>query len=141
MYIEQKGRTLHLLKARSKPVPQVRKRRKIDLLGTFQQFSQQEEEYKQEETPAEVMMSQTEQVHQLTGAMNMGIQNQFTNQPNIIGNAEDKNQPVKTFDDVVLSDDSNDLNNSQVMMITEGGEKDITPMAMRSKRKASKARY
>ena len=87
------------------------------------------------------MMSQTEQVHQLTGAMNMGIQNQFTNQPNIIGNAEDKNQPVKTFDDVVLSDDSNDLNNSQVMMITEGGEKDITPMAMRSKRKASKARY
>ncbi len=33
-----KGRTVHLLKASSKAIPQERKRRKIDLAGTPQQW-------------------------------------------------------------------------------------------------------
>jgi len=45
---EQKGRTLHLLKQSSKPVPQERKRRQIALKGTFQQFKQMQEEQKHE---------------------------------------------------------------------------------------------
>ena len=58
--IEHKGKTLHLLKASSKPVPQQRKRRKIDILGTYEQFTQQREEHKQEESEAEVIMSQSQ---------------------------------------------------------------------------------
>ena len=38
-----------MLKASSKKVPQERKRRKIDLLGTFEQFKQSIEEVKQED--------------------------------------------------------------------------------------------
>ena len=55
--IEHKGRTIHLLKHSSKPVPQERKRRKIELFGTFEQFKQVQEEQKQEETEAEMAMS------------------------------------------------------------------------------------
>ena len=53
MCAEQKGRTIHLLKQSSKPVPQERKRRKIELKGTFQQFVQMQEEQKREENEAE----------------------------------------------------------------------------------------
>ena len=38
VFTEHKGKTLHLLKSGSKPVPQQRKRRKIEILGTFDQF-------------------------------------------------------------------------------------------------------
>ena len=44
---------VHLLKQRSNPVPQERKRRKIELKGTFEQFLQSQEEHKKEETEAE----------------------------------------------------------------------------------------
>ena len=47
--LDQKGRTVHLLKQRSKPVPQQKKRRKIDLLGTFEQYKHAVEERKQGE--------------------------------------------------------------------------------------------
>jgi len=50
---EHKGRTVHLLKASSKPVPQERKRRKIDIAGTFQEYKSAMEEQKQEEPAAE----------------------------------------------------------------------------------------
>lgn len=50
---ENKGKTLHLLKASSKPVPQERKRKKIEILGSFNQFKDQLEEHKQEESEAE----------------------------------------------------------------------------------------
>jgi hypothetical protein len=39
---------VHLLKASSKPVPQARKKRQVELLGTFDQFMQQKEEVKLE---------------------------------------------------------------------------------------------
>ena len=35
---EKNGKTLHLLKARSKPIPYSKKRRKIEILGTFDQY-------------------------------------------------------------------------------------------------------
>ena len=46
VFTEHKGKTLHLLKSGSKPVPQQRKRKKIEILGTFDQFKQQFEEQK-----------------------------------------------------------------------------------------------
>ena len=52
-WAERKGRTIHLLKASSKKVPQERKRRKIDLLGTFDEFQAQLEEQKQEEAKSQ----------------------------------------------------------------------------------------
>ena len=55
-------------------------------------------------------MSQTQQVHPLSGAMKMGIPNQFMSQPNVIGNAEDKKQSVNTYDHVEISDESEGLN-------------------------------
>jgi len=50
---DEKGRTIHLLKQSSKPVPQERKRRKINLIGTFDEYKQHMEEKKKEETEAE----------------------------------------------------------------------------------------
>ena len=47
--IERKGKIIHLLKKSSKPIPQKRKRRKIDLFGTYEQFKAAQEETKQEE--------------------------------------------------------------------------------------------
>ena len=38
MTIEKNGKTLHLLKARSKPTPSMKKRRKIEIFGTFGQY-------------------------------------------------------------------------------------------------------
>ena len=38
MSVERKGNTLHLLKQRSKAVPQERKRRKVSLAGTPHQW-------------------------------------------------------------------------------------------------------
>jgi len=49
VFLESRGRTIHLLKAGSKKVPQERTRRKISLLGTYEEFKQQTEEQKQEE--------------------------------------------------------------------------------------------
>lgn len=49
LVLDQKGKTVHLLKQRSKPVPQQKKRRKINLLGTFDEYKHAVEERKQEE--------------------------------------------------------------------------------------------
>ena len=70
-------------------MPQERKRRKIDLKGTFQQFVQMQEEQKREETEAEAAAASQIQTDQ-----NVAINNNQAaaiNQagPNIIGNVED----------------------------------------------------
>ena len=70
------------MKQSSKPVPQERKRRKIDLKGTFEQFLQIQEEQKREETEAEVAAANQNQADQ-----NAAINN--NSGPNIIGNVED----------------------------------------------------
>ena len=40
MYLERKGNTVHLLKKSSKPVPEMRKRRKIQLAGSPAQWNE-----------------------------------------------------------------------------------------------------
>ena len=37
--LEKNGKTLHLLKSKSKPIPSEKKRRKIEIFGTFTDFS------------------------------------------------------------------------------------------------------
>ena len=66
------------MKASSKRVPQDRKRRKIDLLGTFEQFQAQQEEQKQEESEAQAEESAFAD-HENSQVV-----------PNVIGNAEDE---------------------------------------------------
>ena len=122
-------------------MPQQRKRRKIELLGTFDQFKQSQEEHKQEESEAEMIMSQTQQVHPLAGAMDTGIMNQVMNQPNVIGNIEDKTVEMKQFNNVEVSASSDDLNQSEVLVAGKDSDDDIPPMQVRSRRQASKTRY
>ena len=66
------------MKASSKRVPQDRKRRKIDLLGTFEQFRAQQEEQKQEESEAQA------EERSFADHENSQVV------PNVIGNAEDE---------------------------------------------------
>ena len=40
LFTEKPGKTLHLLKARSKPIQSGRKRKKIPTLGTFSQYKE-----------------------------------------------------------------------------------------------------
>ena len=72
LVIERKGTTLHLLKQSSKPVPQVRKRRKMNIFG--------EQPIEQEMIDLGAMREE------LKSAPNAFDQNT----PNIIGNLEDK---------------------------------------------------
>ena len=51
------GKTIHLIKKASKPVPQARKRRKIDLLATPQEFKAHLEECKREDVDMETIQS------------------------------------------------------------------------------------
>ena len=48
------GQDDHLLKQASKPVPQIRKRRKIDAKGTFEEYLTAREESKHEESQVDV---------------------------------------------------------------------------------------
>ena len=71
----------------------------------------------------------------------MGITNQVMNQPNVIGNIEDKTVEMKQFNNVEVSDDSNDLNQSEILVASKDSDDDIAPMQVRSRRKASKTRH
>ena len=77
------------MKQSSKPVPQERKRRKIGLKGTYEQFLQMQEEQKREET--EVEAAATNQIQADQNAAINNNQAAAINQagPNIIGNVED----------------------------------------------------
>ena len=80
---------MHLLKLNSKPVPQVRPRRKIDLMGTFAQYQQAQEEHKREETEAEAAQSNNILTAPRPFSNNDGSANVNPTFPNIIGNVED----------------------------------------------------
>ena len=71
IFLERKGSTLHLLKQSSKPVPQVRKRRKLNVFG---------------EQPANAEMVDCEGIREEVKAAQVFGQST----PNIIGNQEDK---------------------------------------------------
>ncbi len=83
---KHKGRTIHLLKASSKPVPQERKRRKVSMLGTYEQYKHMKEESKQEEPAGEEFME-----HARSEKPQMPAGRGYV--PNIIGNVEDGEYP------------------------------------------------
>ena len=56
--IEKNGKTLHLLKARSKPIPSMKKRRKIEILGTFGQFKESKQKPAPSNNPAQPLNTQ-----------------------------------------------------------------------------------
>ena len=87
--VEHKGRTLHLLKSSSKPVPQQRKRRKVEILGTFDQYKTQKEEFKQSDSASEVAMSQRHSVQKEIIDPNKSHSSLNNPTPNIISNVED----------------------------------------------------
>ena len=70
-------------------MPQERKRRKIDLKGTFQQFVQMQEEQKREETEAEAAAGSQTQADQNAAINNNQVAAINQAGPNIIGNVED----------------------------------------------------
>ena len=53
MLTEKPGKTLHLLKANSKPVPVGRKRRKIAAAGTFDEYLQSKKKQASDQSPAD----------------------------------------------------------------------------------------
>ena len=63
-----------------------------------------------------MIMSQTQQVHQLSHGIIMEDSNQLLQQPNIIGNAEDQTAQMNQFNNVVLSDDSNEIEQPEILM-------------------------
>jgi hypothetical protein len=121
--IEHKGRTLHLLKAKSKPVPQDRGRRKVDLLGSFDQFQLQQEEHKHEDMGNPNAMPQFVQQNQSLSGMG-GDPNMHV--PNIIGN-DDVSDMQSEASAMPLPDSDGEFG--------EGSQfKDITAQVMRTKR-------
>ena len=86
---EHKGRTVHLLKKSSKSVPELRKRRKIELKGTFQEFQAGQEEIKREE-PASSIVDPNQQAAAQNAANIAAGANIFNpGGPNVIANVED----------------------------------------------------
>ena len=114
-------------------MPQDRKRRKIGLLGTFDQYTHQQEEAKQEQSEAEARQSQQKSP--------LGDNNGHAEQPpNIIGNEEDA---VSAFGARVASnvvegfDSGGQMNlNAQPFQADSSAYKDITSQMTRSKRKS-----
>ena len=71
-----------------------------------------------------MIMSQTQQVHPLSHGMIIEDQNQLLHQPNIIGNAEDNTAQMNQFNNVVLSDDSNEIEQPEILMAPAEDEGD-----------------
>lgn len=78
-----------MLKKNSKPVPQIRRRRKIDLMGTFTEYKQAQEEKKREETEEEAAKSNNILTAPRPLINNEGSANIYPTFPNVIGNVED----------------------------------------------------
>ena len=84
---ENPGRTLHLLKAKSKPVPQARKRRKIALAGTPAEFREYMESIQSQE-PSQ--LGEPSQRPSMAEAPGRQPADKSGGGPNIIGNKEDQ---------------------------------------------------
>ena len=103
-------------------MPKARGRRKVDLLGTFDQFRQQHEEHKLEES---MQLSSRPQSPRQSQEQSMTV-------PNIIGNAIDQ-EIISQADQMPLPDEDGDPFGEQP------GFKDITAQVMRSRRTKTKA--
>ena len=70
-------------------MPEQRKRRKIELKGTFQQFQAVQEEIKKEEPAASIVDPNQQPAAQNTGTLAAGAHLFNPSGPNVIGNVED----------------------------------------------------
>ena len=128
-----------MLKSSSKPVPQQRKRRKVEILGTFDQYKVQREEHKHSESASEQPGSRRQSIHEVFGDKSkekIGVKTG----PNIIGNVEDVQAP---HTDPALSYLSlNNLNKDEQMSMEAAANefKDITGSLVRTRRTNSKSR-
>ena len=89
LFIERKGKTVHLLKKSSKPITEQRKRLKLNPLGDLDEYrraqalaSQKNEEQKQEETEAQMQQ-------QMLSIDSSKAHGHMSGQVNVIGNVED----------------------------------------------------
>ena len=71
-----------------------------------------------------MIMAQTQQVHSLSRGTIMQDPNQQHQRPNIIGNAEDQTAQVNQSNNVVVSDDSNEMEQPEVLMAPAEDEDD-----------------
>ena len=129
-----------MLKSSSKPVPQQRKRRKVEILGTFDQYKVQREEHKHSESASEQPGSRRQSIHEVFGDKSKGKTKMNTGGPNIIGNVEDVQAP---HTDPALSYPSlNNLNKDEQMSVEAAANdfKDITGSLVRTRRTNSKSR-
>ena len=122
-------------------MPQERKRRKIELKGTFQQFVQMQEEQKREETEAEAAAANQIRADLNAVANNVQAANINPAGPNIIGNVEDM-QSVQ----LAQEEETPQLGGGDVVMdqtFEEEGSKfkDITGNLKRSKRNRGKSPF
>ena len=73
-----------------------------------------------------MIMAQTQQVHSLSRGTIMQDPNQQHQRPNIIGNAEDQTAQVDQSNNLVVSDDSNEMEQPEILMVPEGeGDKEM----------------
>ena len=140
MCTESKGRTIHLLKKNSKPVPQVRPRRKIDLKGTFSQYKQAQEEHKREETEEEAAKSDNILTVPRSFINNDGSANVNPTFPNVIGNVEDMRSVLLSEGEHTRPLEGGDVQMEQPDGNADNNYKDITPSLKRAARNKSKQR-
>ena len=121
-------------------MPEQRKRRKVEILGTFAQYKEQQEEHKQSENGSEQAMSRRQSMHEALGDKSKGQLGVNTTGPNIIGNVEDM-QGDKSESGQHYPSLSN-MNKDEQMSV--GGEssqfKDITGSLVHTRRNKSKQR-
>ena len=73
-----------------------------------------------------MIMAQTQQVHSLSRGTIMQDPNQQLQRPNIIGNAEDQTAQVNQSNNVAVSDNSNEMEQPEILMVPEGeGDKEM----------------
>ena len=130
-----------MLKKNSKPVPQTRPRRKIDLMGTFAQFKQAQEEQKKEETEAEAAQSNNLLSAPSAFINNDGSANVNPTLPNVIGNAEDMQSVLQSEDEHTPQLGGGDVQMEQLDGDAGSKFKDITGNLKRQARNRSKQRF
>ena len=129
-----------MLKKISKPVPQVRPRRKINLMGTFEQFKQAQEEHKKEETEEEAAQSNSLLSAPRPFINNDGSANVNPAFTNIIGNAEDMRSVHQSEDEHTPQLGGGDMQMEQPDADVDSKFKDITGSLKRQARTKSKQR-
>ena len=130
-----------MLKKISKPVPQVRPRRKINLMGTFEQFKQAQEEHKKEETEAEAAQSDKILAAPRAFINNDGSVNFNPAFPNVIGNVEDMQSVHQSEDERTRQLGGGDIQMEQPDANVDSKYKDITGSLKRQARTKSKQRF